>query len=145
MYIDLNIKRTKIPHPFKSWEAYFVAREMFYHSEGWKRLRQEVIDESDGRCVYCHCVPTKDNWIEVDHRIPLHRRWDLRYAKSNLQVTCHRCNQRKKGFTHSQMCRFMGPKKPKAPKPVTKAEARRIRAQERNKVASSEFWKEYLK
>ena len=145
MYIDLNVKRMKVPRPFKSWDAYFVAREIFYHSEGWKRLRQEVIDESDGRCVYCHCTPTKDNWIEVDHRIPLHRRWDLRYVKSNLQVTCHRCNQRKKGFSHSQMCRFMRPKKVTATKPDPAENLFRKRAEERHQAVNKEFWKEYLK
>ena len=68
----------KIPEPFNSWDENFEARNAFYHSDEWSELRRQVIERSDGKCVYCGHKPTPYNPINIDHRIPLCKRWDLR-------------------------------------------------------------------
>ena len=91
------------PAPFKTWGEYRVARDAFYRSAEWLEIRRKVIQNSDGRCVYCGKYPTKDNPINIDHRIPLCKRWELRLSLSNLQLTCHKCNKYKSGMSHKQM------------------------------------------
>lgn len=97
----------KAPAPFTTWGEYREARDAFYKSPGWLAIREQVIAKSDGRCVYCKCVPTHKNPINIDHKVPLCKRWDRRLDITNLQVTCHRCNEMKSGSTHKQFSRLM--------------------------------------
>lgn len=68
----------------------------FFTSTRWKRLRFEVLSESNGRCVLCgrsyreHGVA-----MEVDHIKPRSRFPRLSLDKANLQVLCEDCNRGK--------------------------------------------------
>lgn len=121
----------KIPNPFNSWDEYFEARNAFYHSDEWRELRKQVIERSDGKCVYCGRRPTTSNPINIDHRIPLCRRWDLRNCLANLQLTCSECNKIKGGKSHAKMKKLFEPKDIK--KKLSKKERRRLREERRKK------------
>lgn len=146
------------PAPFKTWTEYREARDAFYNSPEWLELRKKVIQKSDGRCVYCKKYPTATNPTNIDHRIPLCKRWDLRLTIGNLQVTCHKCNVLKSGMTHRQFLR-----KIRAPEYLRKlalsakgkrkrrlmreihAKERQQRASEKAKRDNATFWANYLK
>lgn len=138
----------KPPKPFTSWSEYLTERDAFYQSKEWKMLRQEVINENECRCVYCKRVPSKANPINVDHRVPLCKRWDLRLCKDNLQITCMQCNRLKGGRSHNKMLKLFGvlPKKKKRSNTVSEKNKRRKKlAQERKKRQNDSFWANYLK
>jgi 5-methylcytosine-specific restriction endonuclease McrA len=142
----------KIPEPFNSWDEYFEARNAFYHSDEWRELRRQVIERSDGKCVYCGRKPTPYNPINIDHRIPLCKRWDLRNKLTNLQLTCSECNKIKGGKSHIRMKKMF---EPKSKTKLTKKERRKrklerqrqreekLRAEQKRKNDS--FFADYLK
>lgn len=140
------------PVPFTTWDEYRAARDAFYLSPEWQEIRKQVIRNSDGRCVYCKRFPTRDNPINIDHRIPLCKRWDLRLCLNNLQLTCQACNIKKSGMSHKRMLRKIsgGAKKKKGKK---KMRAERLRAKqerqrkkdEKQKRINASFWSTYLK
>ena len=140
----------KPPKPFSSWSEYKAARDSFYESPEWKSLRQKIIALSDGKCVYCGRVPTKENPINIDHRIPLWKRWDLRLCAFNLQFTCEDCNKKKNGNSHKKMLVAMGLVQKKRNK-ITRSEkrkkkqARALATEQRKKQEDALFWKDYLK
>lgn len=141
----------KPPVPFTTWDQYREARDAFYLSPEWQEIRKKVIQRSDGRCVYCKRLPTKDNPINIDHRIPLCKNWDLRLCLTNLQVTCQTCNIKKSGMSHKQMLRKIsgGAKK----KTRRQMRAERLRAKqkrqrekdEKQRKINASFWSTYLK
>jgi hypothetical protein len=53
--------------------------------------KQEIIDESDGRCFYCG-VEVGSFW-HAEHMIPRSRGGG--YTKENIVVSCPKCNMRK--------------------------------------------------
>lgn len=84
------------------WEKYFLtkekykeARDDFYKSLEWKRLRYEVLRESRGYCSICGRDVRHGAILHVDHIIPLSKDWTLRLDKNNLQVLCEDCNMGK--------------------------------------------------
>lgn len=142
------------PAPFLTWDEYRKARDEFYLSSEWRELRKQVIQNSDGRCVYCKRIPTKDNPINIDHRIPLCKNWDLRLSLDNLQLTCHECNKKKSGMSHKRMLKKMNKQRNKEKKKVSKKlrlerklarRAREQRKQEKQKAVNAAFWATYLR
>lgn len=150
-------KKYTPPSPFISWEEYRIARDAFYQSEEWREIRKKVIKNSDCRCVYCKKYPTDDNPINIDHRIPLCKRWDLRLCLCNLQVTCHKCNKLKSGMSHVKMLKKSNPlecldkqvkKKKKKEKRLERLRAKKLKEQkiaEKQKQINIKFFSEYLK
>lgn len=137
----------KPPKPFKTWQEYLDARDSFYVSPAWHKLRQEVLKENEHRCVYCKRVPTKDNPVNIDHRVPLCKNWGLRLCKSNLQITCAQCNKMKGGMSHKRMLKLFGllPKKKKKKQKISqKAVLRKQRQLEQQKRQNASFWASYL-
>ena len=67
----------------------------FYRSEAWARMRYEVLKDNP-RCVVCGRM-AKDTVMNVDHIQPLHKRWDLRLSRRNLQTLCRTDNRGKGG------------------------------------------------
>lgn len=65
----------------------------FYHSGTWKKLRYQVLLESNGCCKLCGRSSREHGVIlHVDHIKPRSRYPNLSLVKSNLQVLCADCN-----------------------------------------------------
>ncbi len=76
-----------------------AARRKFRSSLPWRRVRYAVLRENalrqpDGkpRCELCGAGAEPGRPLHVDHREPVSKRWDLRFARSNLVVLCPDCN-----------------------------------------------------
>ena len=67
------------------------ARE-FYSSPGWRRLRYEVLAESDGRCECCGRSREHGVILHVDHIKPRSKHPHLALEKTNCQCLCEDCN-----------------------------------------------------
>jgi 5-methylcytosine-specific restriction endonuclease McrA len=85
---------TKKPEPKPRKKSRFSA---FYASEAWKRARYAALEKADGRCECCGASKHDGASLQVDHKEPLSRRWDLRLDPSNHQVLCASCNWGKGG------------------------------------------------
>lgn len=133
----------KPPVPFKTWDEYRTERDAFYMSPEWREIRKRVIKKSDGRCVYCGKKPTPDNPINIDHRVPLCKNWNLRLCLGNLQVTCRRCNLEKSGCSHKKMLKKMRRRAGLEKKAIKKAKKTRKKTEQERK--NNLFWSEYLK
>jgi 5-methylcytosine-specific restriction endonuclease McrA len=68
----------------------------FYRSAEWKRMRYDVLARSP-RCRHCGAAAADGAKMNVDHRKPLSKRWDLRLRRKNLQTLCASCNWGKGG------------------------------------------------
>lgn len=64
----------------------------FYASLEWKKVRYDVLKESNGRCCLCGRSAKDGVVLQVDHIVPLSKDWSKRLDKSNLQVLCEDCN-----------------------------------------------------
>jgi 5-methylcytosine-specific restriction endonuclease McrA len=69
----------------------------FYASEEWKRARYAALLKSDGSCECCGASKRDGIRLNVDHKEPLSKRWDLRLEPRNHQVLCASCNWGKGG------------------------------------------------
>ncbi len=71
-------------------------KKNFYSSWAWRRLRYQVLMERGRVCECCGArVGEPEVVISVDHIIPVSKRWDLRYDKTNCQVMCMACQMGK--------------------------------------------------
>ena len=66
-----------------------------YFSSRWQRLRAEVMAEGDGFCVHCAKREIRTAAVLVDHVIPAWVEGVDFFDKSNLAVSCARCNRTK--------------------------------------------------
>jgi len=66
-----------------------------YFSARWQRLRSEVLAESNGFCAYCEKRGIRTVAVLVDHVIPAWVEGVDFFDKSNLAVSCARCNRTK--------------------------------------------------
>jgi 5-methylcytosine-specific restriction endonuclease McrA len=82
--------------PFRQRRATQEQIKRFYRSKEWKTIRYDVLARSP-RCRHCGTSAAKGAEMRVDHRKPLHKRWDLRLKMSNLQTLCEPCNWGKGG------------------------------------------------
>lgn len=71
---------------------FWKSAKSFYNTEEWKRLRYEVLTESNGRCGSCGASARDGATLRVDHIKPISRYPHLKADKSNLQVLCNDCN-----------------------------------------------------
>jgi 5-methylcytosine-specific restriction enzyme A len=69
--------------------------DAFYHSRAWIKLRNLVFKEQHGLCQQCYKEGRLTPGKAVDHIIPIKVNWALRLVKSNLQVLCQPCHNRK--------------------------------------------------
>jgi 5-methylcytosine-specific restriction endonuclease McrA len=67
----------------------------FYASVAWKRLRYQVLRESNGCCVVCGRSAKDGIVLHVDHIVSLSKDWSKRLDKNNLQVMCSDDNMSK--------------------------------------------------
>jgi 5-methylcytosine-specific restriction endonuclease McrA len=71
------------------------ARQQFYSSEGWRRLRYRVLKTYGRRCMCCGSDPKPGQAPHVDHIKPRSRYPDLELRFDNMQVLCEDCNMGK--------------------------------------------------
>ena len=78
-------------------EQEFITSNEFLKTFEWRKLRQEVIIESNQRCSCCGIRPDINNeiYLCVDHILPRKSHPHLALDKSNLQVLCNECNHGK--------------------------------------------------
>jgi 5-methylcytosine-specific restriction endonuclease McrA len=68
----------------------------FYASLAWKRLRYQVLRESNGRCQYCGASPGDGiTTLQVDHVVAISKDWSRRLDRTNLVCACGDCNHGK--------------------------------------------------
>jgi len=77
------------------------AKQRFYRSLPWRRMRYAVLAESAernggvARCELCGVTAAPGAPLNIDHIEPLSRAWGRRLDRSNLQVLCGACNHGK--------------------------------------------------
>lgn len=69
-----------------------VMKAEFYLTREWKKLRWEVLVESDGKCQMCGRSKSDGAILHVDHIRPRSKFPYLELDKKNLQVLCGDCN-----------------------------------------------------
>jgi hypothetical protein len=67
----------------------------FYRSAEWKTARFDVLRRQP-RCCHCGASAADGARMNVDHRKPLSKRWDLRLNR-RMQTFCASCNWGKGG------------------------------------------------
>ena len=68
----------------------------FFDSQKWRRLRYQVLSESDGKCCLCGRSAREHGIaLEVDHIKPRSRFPNLAMVRTNLQALCFDCNRGK--------------------------------------------------
>lgn len=72
------------------------ARDKFYHSSAWKRVRKQVLDRDHHECMWCkkqgRVTTAKTATLEIDHIKELQYYPDLALEPSNLRTLCHDCH-----------------------------------------------------
>lgn len=69
----------------------------FYKTAEWAQARYTVLQRDGSHCRVCGRSPKDGVRLNVDHKKPLSKRWDLRLKLQNLQVLCQSCNRGKGG------------------------------------------------
>lgn len=67
-------------------------KQEFYLTREWKKLRWEVLHESDGKCQMCGASKATGAVLHVDHKYPRSKYPALELRKDNMQVLCADCN-----------------------------------------------------
>ncbi len=85
----------------KRWDREYSAeaREQFFASDDWYRVRLEVLHRDRHTCLSCGATRFHGAVLTVDHIVPLSVNWSRRLDKSNLQCLCWDCNTGKKRLT----------------------------------------------
>lgn len=73
----------------------FIASNDFLKTYDWRKLRQEVLDKYDSRCMCCGAKPSDDKYLCVDHIQPRKTHPELALNIGNLQILCNECNHGK--------------------------------------------------
>lgn len=73
----------------------FIASNEFLKTYDWRKLRQEVLDKYDSRCMCCGSKPSDDKYLCVDHIKPRKTHPELALDIGNLQILCNECNHGK--------------------------------------------------
>jgi 5-methylcytosine-specific restriction endonuclease McrA len=68
------------------------AKNEFYQSWDWRKLRMDALNHYGRKCMSCNSTDAK---LCVDHVKPLHTHWNLRLDAGNLQILCDECNMGK--------------------------------------------------
>lgn len=90
-------------------------KKEFYGSWEWRTLRIKVLNEFGARCMCCGATPEHKDMngkpvkIVVDHIKSLHKHWELRLKRDNLQVLCEECNMGKGAWDETDHRPKQGP------------------------------------
>lgn len=72
------------------------ARDRFYHSSDWRRVRKHVLKRDNKECQWCksegRVTTAKTATLEIDHIKELQYYPELALKLSNLRTLCHDCH-----------------------------------------------------
>lgn len=72
------------------------ARDKFYHSGDWRRVREQVLKRDNKECQWCKAegrvTTAKTATLEIDHIKELQYYPELALEPSNLRTLCHDCH-----------------------------------------------------
>lgn len=72
------------------------ARDKFYHSGDWRRVREQVLKRDNKECQWCKAegrvTTVKTATLEIDHIKELQYYPELALEPSNLRTLCHDCH-----------------------------------------------------
>ncbi|WMX71735.1 HNH endonuclease [Lactococcus cremoris] len=72
------------------------ARDKFYHSGDWRRVREQVLKRDNKECQWCKAegrvTTAKTAMLEIDHIKELQYYPELALEPSNLRTLCHDCH-----------------------------------------------------
>lgn len=72
------------------------ARDKFYHSGDWGRVREKVLKRDNKECQWCKAegrvTTAKTATLEIDHIKELQYYPELALEPSNLRTLCHDCH-----------------------------------------------------
>lgn len=74
-------------------ESQLPRREVVERAPKKKVYRSTIYARDGHKCLACGTLPTKDNWLSIDHIVPLSRGGS--YDMNNLQTLCRNCNTMK--------------------------------------------------
>ena len=102
-------RKKKVPNQKFNTRA---ARQEFYQSAPWRTLRDYFLQISP-LCEYCLDEVLAVPATEVDHKIDIKDKPELRLDSSNLQSLCQSCHNKKSSRTHLNSEKGMKPSNPK--------------------------------
>jgi len=70
--------------------------ERIFDSKYWKKAKDQLKDESFGKCAYCEAPTSLVAYGDVEHFRPKSRYWWLAYCYDNYLYSCQICNQQYK-------------------------------------------------
>ena len=74
------------------------------HSRGydadWRRVRLLALQRDYGLCLHCQAAGRVTQAVDVDHKVPILQRADLRLEVDNLQSLCRSCHVAKTSAEH---------------------------------------------
>lgn len=92
----LSLKKTKQQKRKKrKQKKYGLFNDTFLKSYAWRKLRYEVIQKYERRCMCCGLTPDDGIKLHVDHIKPRKRYPELALDINNLQMLCEVCNHGK--------------------------------------------------
>lgn len=65
-----------------------------FSSSRWKLAKEQLIEETHGKCAYCEAPTTMVAYGDVEHYRPKSVYWWLAYNYDNYLVSCQICNQK---------------------------------------------------
>lgn len=75
------------------------ARDRFYHSGDWRRVRKQVLKRDKKECQWCKAegrvTTAKTATLEIDHIKELQHYPELALKLSNLRTLCHDCHNKR--------------------------------------------------
>jgi len=67
-----------------------------FNTDRWKKAKDQLKDETGGKCAYCEAPTTVVAYGDVEHYRPKSTYWWLAYCYDNYLVSCQLCNQKYK-------------------------------------------------
>ncbi len=71
-------------------------------------IKHALLHETHDKCVYCESKIGHNCPGDVEHKIPVSHRPELRFSWANLTISCAECNRRK-GTYYEPTCMFLDP------------------------------------
>lgn len=82
-----------------------------FNSNRWKAAKEQMINETHGKCSYCEAPFSLVSYGDVEHFRPKSKYWWLAYSYENFLVSCQLCNQKfKKASFPKQNRKLLGPR-----------------------------------
>ncbi len=92
-----------------SWEAALAAKPSSDRCKyRYRELKEDLLQETQSKCVYCESKIGHNCPGDIEHKIPVVEKPELRFEWDNLTIACTECNRRK-GTYYEPTCMFLDP------------------------------------